>query len=488
MTGALWRSAFVAGVFALHPLHVESVEWVCERKDVMNTFFGLLSLIAYARYAGRGEMEQGRKGAEGKCSEGTSSPIPIFYWLSLLFFACSLMSKPMLVTLPFVLLLLDYWPLCRLSFNPTSNIQHPKLSIQFLVLEKVPFLALTVADSIATFLAQKAGGAIVSADTLPIGRRLANALMAYFHYLRDTFWPANLSACYPPSEHWLVWQPLLAAVILICLTVLILRQRRSYLLMGWLWFLGTLVPVIGLVQTGAQTIADRFMYFPLIGLTICFTWGAFDLLRRWPMHKPFLVFGSVALLALCAYTTRRQVSFWKDDFTVFTRALAVTQNNFVAHNLYAIALQKHGRYDEAFEHLKESVRINPRNPDPYVGMAVYRGNQGDIRSAKEYAATALQLSSNNPEAHDAFGVALLLQGSAAEAETYFAQAVKLRASFAIARMHWAVSLREQGKLDEAITQLREALRYQPDSTEIQEQMNATLIKKGGAGKIPGRSP
>ena len=480
MTGALWRSAFVAAVFALHPLHVESVAWACERKDVLSTFFGLLAIWAYVGYvqckARAGAAGGGRRlpGANRTGHAAGSAPrraqLSVLYLLSLLLFACSLMAKPMLVTLPFVLVLLDFWPLHR--FQRTHS---PLPSAHPILVEKLPFLALTVADSLVTFLAQKAGGAIVSADTLSAGRRVANALMAYLHYLRDAFWPAHLSICYPAAGIWPVWQPLFAAIVLIILSALVLRQRRhAYLFTGWFWFLGTLVPVIGLVQTGAQTIADRFMYFPLVGLAICVAWGAVELFRSRPAAKPILVLAALVSLGACAGVTRRQVSFWQDDIAVFGRAIAVNPANSLAHYLYALGLQKQQRYDEACEHLTEALRLNPRTGGAHVNLAVYLGMRGDLQAALSHANTALDINPADADAHDTLAVALLQLGRKPEAEEHFRQAIRLRPSHAAARNHLAVALMQSGSWDEAIAQLREALRYEPSSAEFQQNLNYAL--------------
>jgi tetratricopeptide (TPR) repeat protein len=480
MTGTFWRSAFVAAIFALHPLHVESVAWVCERKDVLSTFFGLLSLGAYVRYV-QSKVQSPKSKVQGPKSEvgGPWSffhlPSSIFYLLSLALFAFSLMSKPMLVTLPCVLLLLDYWPLQRLELST--------------VFEKLPFFALTVADSIVTFWAQKAGGAVVSTQFLPVSSRVANALMAYLHYLRTAFWPAGLSISYPATSHWPFWQPLCAAGLLLVLTGLVLRQRqRPYLFTGWFWFLGTLVPVIGLTQIGAQTVADRFMYFPLVGLAICVAWGSLDLFGPRPAGRVSLVVAGTLSLVLCAIVTHRQVCFWKDGLTLFSRALAVTKDNFVAHDHVGMALNKLERHDEAIQHYREAVRICPVYAEGYVGLAFSLGTQGHLPEALACAAKAVQLRPDSPEAHDCLGVALQLQGKTVEAETHFVQAVKLRPSFADARNHWAYALLEQGRIDEAIAQLRTALRITPDSAEFQQRLSYALSRKASANQASPPQP
>jgi tetratricopeptide (TPR) repeat protein len=392
----------------------------------------------------------------------------------------------MLVTLPCVLLLLDYWPLQR--FKLTT--QHSKLKTLLpFFLEKLPFLALTVADSVVTFLAQKAGGAIVTTELLSIHSRIANASMAYLHYLCTAFWPSGLSISYPAISHWTLWQPLCAAGLLLVLTGLVLRQRqRPYLFTGWFWFLGTLVPVIGLTQIGAQTVADRFMYFPLVGLAICVAWGSLDLFGARPAGRVSLVVAGTLSLVLCAIVTHRQVCFWKDGLTLFSRALAVTKDNFVAHDHVGMALNKLERHDEAIQHYREAVQICPVDAEGYVGLAFSLGTQGHLAEARACAAKAVQLRPDSPEAHDCLGVALQLQGKAVEAETHFVQAVKLRPSFADARNHWAYALLEQGRIDEAIAQLRTALRIKPDSAEFQQRLSYALSQKASANQAPPPQP
>ena len=499
MTGALWRSAFVAALFALHPLHVESVAWIAERKDVLSTFFGFLSIWAYVRYVQKSKIQGLWSVVRGPAS--ILHPLSSFWYvLSLLLFACSLMSKSMLVTLPCLLLLLDYWPLgrwrvssggCRVA-RQKPDVQGSKFRVQGsrflpLLLEKLPFLALSLAFSAITFRAQQAGGAVVPTDLLPLDARLANALMAYLYYLRNAIWPIYLSAAYPPQQ-WLPWQHLLAATTLGGLTVLLLwRLRQPYLLTGWFWFLGTLVPVIGIVQVGSQTMADRFTYFPLVGLGICLAWGAFDLATRSynpagsPLPKAAArsmlgAFGLLSLLA-CAAVTRQQVSYWKDSLALFGRALAVTSNNLAAHNLYGLALEADGRTPEAIEHYREALRINPASPTTHVNLGSALGSQGNLEAAISHNLKALEITPDYPEAHDNIGVALFMQGKTNDADAHFSEAVRLRPSFAQARSHWAHALQQEGKLDDAILQLREALRYAPGAAEIHLQLSSILARK-----------
>ena len=489
MVGALWRSAFVAGLFALHPLHVESVAWVAERKDVLSTCFGLLCLLAYTRYvekskAGRGGPTQPAI-RPAQSAAWLSRYLSPFYLLSLCLFALSLMSKAMLVTLPLLLLLLDYWPLQRFRFTP----QRPKLkSLLPLIWEKLPFLALSLAFSLITYAAQRAGGAVVPTGLLPLDARLANALMAYLYYLRNAFWPLYLSAAYPPQS-WQPWQPLLAATVLAGLTWLLLwKWRRPYLLTGWLWFLGTLVPVIGLVQVGAQTMADRFMYFPLVGLSVCVAWGAFDLVAhasqragfRSPKAAAASIANACALLALlaCAAVARQQVAYWRDSLTLFGRALSATSNNLAAHNLYGLALQADGRSQEAIAHYQEALRINPASPQTLVNLGSALGSQGNLAEAIACNVKALEIMPDYPEAHDNLGVALFQQGKPGEAAAHFGEAVRLRPSFVQARSHWAAALQQAGQLDDAALQLREALRYAPAAASLHLQLGSLLAQQG----------
>ena len=494
MTGAVWRSAFVAAVFALHPLHVESVAWVAERKDVLSTFFGLLAIWAYVCHTGKSQVQSPKpKVAGGPATQhatGLTFHVSLFYLLSLLLFACSLMSKAMLVTLPFVLLLLDYWPLNRFQKTQAPHRTAPSIlrPSSFILFEKLPFLALSLAFSLITFRAQHTGGAVVPTSLLPLDARLANALMSYLYYLRNALWPAYLSAASPPQQ-WLPWQPLLAATILAGLTVLLLwKWKQPCLRTGWFWFLGTLVPVIGIVQVGSQTMADRFMYFPLIGLSICLAWGAFDLATevskpaasRVPKAAALSMLGLFGLLSLiaCAGVTRQQVSYWKDSLSLFGRALTVTSKNLTAHNLYGLALEADNRTPEAIEHYREALRINPASPGTHVNLGSALGSQGNLEGAISHNLKALEITPDNPEAHDNVGVALLMQGKPGDAAAHFSDAVRLRPSFAQARSHWAYALQQEGKLDDAILQLREALRYAPAASGIHLQLSSILAQKG----------
>ncbi|MFZ2640590.1 MAG: tetratricopeptide repeat protein [Verrucomicrobiia bacterium] len=337
MTGSLWRSAWVAALFALHPLHVETAAWVSERKGVLSTFFWLLTLWSYARYA--------QFNAQGLRIQAGSG-----YALALLFFTCSLLTKPIVVTLPFVLLLLDYWPLER--WKPG----HTPQRWRELIVEKIPFFLLAGIVSLVTFC--KAPDGVLSA-----GQRISNALISYPRYLAKMLWPLDLAVPYPHPWHWPLWEALLAAAFLAAVTRWVIQQapRRPYVAMGWFWFLGTLVPVLGLVRmSGHYSIADRYTYVPLIGIFVAAAWAAGEAASRSRPWRTAVSVLAVLLLCSCAWRTVHQLGFWRDSGTLFTHALQVTDKNFVAHTNLGFHLENSGRLDEAIKHYMAAVRICPQ--------------------------------------------------------------------------------------------------------------------------------
>jgi len=339
MTAALWRSAFVAALFALHPLHVESVAWIAERKDVLSTLFWLLTMIAYLSYV--------------------RHPSIIRYLLAILVFALGLMAKPMLVTLPFVLLLLDYWPLGRLRLRGDVN----RKSWSRPVREKVPFFILSAISSVVTFLVQQKGGAMSRLDWIPLIIRFGNAFVSYVKYIGKMFWPSRLAVLYPyPADMALLW-PMMSALVLLAVSVLVIRlaPKYKYLLVGWLWYLGTLFPVIGLVQVGSQALADRYTYIPLIGLFIIIGWVLPDLLSKWQYRRTTLGISAGIVLVAMLLCTRMQVSHWRNSKFLFEHALNVTKNNNTMHTSYGSVLLDEGRYEQAVAHFNEALRLNPEN-------------------------------------------------------------------------------------------------------------------------------
>jgi Flp pilus assembly protein TadD len=390
MTGALWRSAFVAALFALHPLHVESVAWISERKDVLSTFFGFLALGTYARYTGakNSKFKLPSSKPDASCNPHHTTR---YYWLSLIFFALGLLSKPMLVTLPFVLLLLDYWPLRRTtssalaphhasritqSPNPQPSTFDSRLLIRLLV-EKVPFFALAVASSVVTFLVQRKGGAVADFASVSFAPRLGNALISYLRYLKKMAWPNDLAIAYPPVE-WFVWQEVGAALILVALTILLLRARRPYLVTGWLWFLGVLFPVIGVVAIGSQSMADRYSYVSLIGIFLMLSWGAAEVWACRRVSSSVLAGVSVAVLLALAGRTFLQVRYWQGSVSLFTHALTVTEHNTVAHSSLGAALLQEGRTAEAKSHLISALQFSPRFAEAHYHLGLLLLAEGQL--------------------------------------------------------------------------------------------------------------
>jgi tetratricopeptide (TPR) repeat protein len=449
MTGAIWRSAFVAAVFALHPLYVESVAWASERKDLLSTLFWMLTMGAYALY--------------------TQQPTLRRYLLVFLFLALGLMAKPMLVTLPFVLLLLDYWPLQRLQLGRSSRInKSTSENRRFLLLlrEKAPLIGLTVASSIVTFIVQRSGGAMGSLETVPLGDRVANAIVSYTSYIRKSLWPSDLAVFYPHQGKTLeLWQVAGAAILLLGISGIVIWKIRRfrYLAVGWFWFLGTLVPVLGIVQVGIQGMADRYMYVPLIGLSIIVAWGFTDLLSKWHYQKGGLAFAATTVLLALTGATSSQISYWHDGIRLFEHAIRVTTNNYVAETNLGVALQVHGRTDEALEHYLESLRINPSYEFSHYNLGLILAGQGKTDEAITHFSEAVRLNSRVPEAHNNLGVLLAKKGKNSEAIEQFAEALQLNPAFVDARSNLGLLLMTLGKTDEAITQFNDALRLQPDN-------------------------
>jgi tetratricopeptide (TPR) repeat protein len=434
MTGALWRSAFVAALFALHPLHVESVAWVSERKDVLSTLFWLLTMWGYARYVDHPGLNR--------------------YLMVLLLFALGLMAKPMLVTLPFVLLLLDYWPFGRVQLRQSSKGSYTEAqgsSAFHLVLEKAPLFALAAVSSVLTLLAQYKAGALKTLDIIPVEFRSANALVSYMSYIGKMIWPHNLAVFYPHPGMVPMWQAVGAGLFLVCLSILFVipvgaGRRFPYLTVGWLWYLGTLVPVIGLVQVGSQAMADRYTYIPLIGLFIMISWSSYDFVRGWRNTRVVLAISTgVVLLALMACTWV-QVGLWKNSTTLFKHAFNVTDNNYKAHNLMGIALERQGRLKEALRQYSEALRIKSDYPEAYYNTGNVLMRQKRLKEALRQYSEALRIKPEYPEAHNNMGVALARQGRLKEAINHFYAALRIKPDFSDAHDNLGVALAQQGRI------------------------------------------
>ena len=401
LTDAFWRSAFVAAVFAVHPLHVESVAWIAERKDVLSAVFFMLVLLAYGRY--------------------TAAPSPGRYSVVILLFTLGLMSKPMLVTLPLVLLLLDYWPLQRFpaAISPNSArklVSHREQKPFQLILEKVPLLTLSVASAVATFIAQrKALGWI---EQLPVTPRVTNALVSYVIYIWQMLWPVNLAVFYPHPENRLpFWEVILALTILIAVSIaaVALRKQRAYFITGWLWYLVMLVPVIGIAQVGWQARADRYTYLPQIGLYIIVTWAVVDLSASWRRQKAILGGVAAIVIAALSWVAWTQVTYWRDSETLWTHTLAVTPKNDVAENNLGIVLLGRGRVDEAISQLERAIALRPENGPAHNNLAKAFLQKGDVDKAMSHYYKLLEIEPENSEAHNIVGTVLVQHGRVKDA-------------------------------------------------------------------------
>ena len=467
MTGALWPAAFVAALFAWHPLHVESVAWISERKDVLSTFFALLTLLAYARYAHHvtGDMCQVTR------TNSTSSPVTrhpsCFYWLALLFFALGLMSKPILVTLPFVMLLLDYWPLHRLS----SGTGRPATALR-LAWEKWPFFLLTIISCVVTFLvqSQRSGDAVASLELVPLHYRFCNALVSYGLYLLKMVWPVGLAVFYPLPDHltWILMAAITSAVILVIISSFVWRAGRAhaYLPVGWLWFLGTLVPVIGLVQVGGAALADRYTYIPSIGVFIAVTFGICDLADRFQFPKKAIATTAVLILATCLILTENQLRYWHDSETLFAHALAVTKNNHVAHVNLGVALEEKGELNEALAEYRAAEQLAPELYHTHNNLGNLLDNLGHPNNALIEYRWAVLLNPSLPSLHNGAGMVLAELGRFDEALRQFKEAARLDSTYPWAHLEIGKLRLKQGRDAEAIDELRAALRIDPDNFQI----------------------
>lgn len=511
-TGAVWRSAFVAAIFALHPLHVESVAWIAERKDVLSAFFWMLALLAYVRFVERPGARR--------------------YALLLLAFGAGLMSKSMIVTMPVVALLLDVWPLGRTVSRA-------------LIVEKLPLFGLSAAVSAVVFLAQRGGGAVLSVDQLPLAARLANALVSYVVYAAKLFWPSNLAVFYPFPASLAASQAIAAGAAIAVVSAFAVheRVRRPYLLVGWLWYLATLLPVIGIVQVGLQARADRYTYIPLIGLSIILAWGAAELGARRPRAV-----AAVAVVAIVAWAaaTRSYLSAWQDSASLFQHAVGAVAGNYVAYNNLGVALRdrgdavapianfqtalairpeyaeaqnnlgeallRQGRTDEAMVHVADALRLNPSLPEAHVNLGAILSRQGQTAAAVEQYRTAVELDPANAEAHGGLGAILTdlgrfqaalpelaeaarlkpddadghynlgrlygLTGRTAEAIAEFSRAVALRPDDPQSRYNLGVALASADLLDRAIEEFRAAVRLSPGYANAHFNLGNALAQAG----------
>lgn len=479
ITSARWPSAMAAAVFALHPLHVESVAWIAERKDVLSAFFWMVTLWGYARYVAR--------------------PEPVRYALTLLAFCLGLMAKPMVVTLPLVLILLDYWPFKRGHH----------------ILEKLPFLALSAAASVVTYVVHQDAAAVISLESLPIGTRIENALVSYAVYIGKMFWPTRLAVFYPYPSGSLLWPAILAGIGIAAVTLaaILAARKRPYLIVGWLWYLVTLAPVIGLIQTGQQARADRYMYIPMIGLSIALIWGAVEILQPWPRFAAALGAG---VAAACVVLTWSQVRYWQDDVSLYQHAIDVTTDNYtarfnlassldalgdddgaakqlaeavrirpnaaVAHVQLSQYLNKQGRTDEALAHLHTAEALKPGDADIHYRIGLLLGVAGRTEESAAELSDSVRLDPAHFDAHRNLGISLAILGKLPQAADEFRAAVRIKPDDASARFNLGMALANLGRAREAIAQFSEAVRIKPDYAEARAALDQAMAEERGAGK------
>jgi protein O-mannosyl-transferase len=464
MTGALWRSACVAALFSLHPLRIESVAWAAERKDLLGGLFWMLTLWAYLRYVRRPETKN--------------------YLVILLSFSLGLMAKPTVVTLPFALLLLDYWPLGRFPWGPPPADKslwacwEPRSSARLLV-EKLPLFILTGISSLATYVVVRRAGDVPGLDSIPLDLRIGNSLVSYVKYMEKTIWPMDLACLYPhPMDALSFWLVAGSFILLggISLLVFFHAKRHPYLPVGWLWYLGTLIPVIGLVHVGAQGMADRFTYLPHMGLFLAAVWGVGDLTLKWPYRNAFLYSGSCVILFLFALSTHDQLRHWKDSTSLFSRAIEVTRNNFLAQYFLGNALARENRPAEAAIHFAESLRMNPHNYSALYNLAFIMAREGRLEEATFYYSEALRLNPSDATIHNNLGNLWVRRRNPDRAVRHFLEALKIHPDYATAHNNLANVLIEQGRLQEAIHHYSEALRIQPGFAETRYNLERALQK------------
>jgi tetratricopeptide (TPR) repeat protein len=455
MTGALWRSAFVAAVFAIHPLRVESVAWVAERKDVLSGLFFMLTIGAYVRYVDECKVQS------AKCK--------VFYLSVIALFALGLMCKPMLVTLPVVLLLLDYWPLKRVEARDLSG----------LVLEKLPLLALSAASCVATVVAQREAIQPTGVYSLPL--RLANALVTCMVYLGQMVWPAGLAAFYPyPHNGLLAREVVLAGTLLAGLSAVALGRRRKqpWLLVGWLWYLVMLLPVVGVIQVGGQAHADRYTYLPQIGISVAITW----LVAEWRLNRVALgglMAGVLALFMVCAW---QQTAYWQNGETLWTHTLACTTDNNIAQDNLGVILAQKGRMDAAITCFQQALQIEPDFAEAHNNLGNALLQMGKVDAAITHCQRALQISPEDAQARLNLGNALFRKGGVGDAITQYRKALQIDPAFAMAHNNLGTVLRQEGRVDEAITEYQKALQIKPNEAEFHNNLGKALQQKGRVGE------
>jgi len=464
LTGALWPSAFVAALFALHPLHVESVAWAAERKDVLSAFFWFLTLLIYREF--------------------TVKRKPWLYVLALVTFMLGLMSKPMLVTLPLIMLLLDFWPLDRLSGEQGPGQRLPAGRVGALVKEKIPFFLCSLLSAAVTVYAQNKGGAVKALAEVPLQLRIENAPVAYVTYLGKTLWPHNLAMLYPLPQSIPLWQATGSLLVLLLVSGAAIRAARTYpyLAVGWFWFLVTLVPVVGLVQVGLQAMADRYTYIPLIGLFIMAAWGGRDMTKSLPHREGILALLAAVVIIASAAATFHQVGFWRDSITLYRHTLQATTGNYIIHDNLGLSLERTGDLDAAIREYEEALRINPLYQRSLANLGLALARKGDLDTAIRLYREALRINPAYKEVHNNLGLALARKGNLDAATGEYQEALRISPDYVEAHNNLGIAFARKGNLEAAIGEFQEALRVSPDNVDAYKNLERARALAGAGVK------
>jgi tetratricopeptide (TPR) repeat protein len=457
MTGKIWASAFVAAAFALHPLHVESVAWIAERKDVLSGFFWMLTIASYVRYTEYQSI--GR------------------YLLVFLVFGLGLMAKSMLVTLPFVLLLLDYWPLGRFQWG--RRFGHRRWSSPHLIIEKIPLFILSAVSSIVTYVVQQHAGAMELEKIYPLNIRILNSAVSYIAYIGKLIYPSRLAVLYPyPGDSLPLWQPIVSILMLVAISAGVLYSSKRYLTTGWFWYIGTLVPVIGLVQIGQQMMADRYTYLPSIGIFIMVAWGTAELAARWRYREIILGICAGIMLITLSICTLLQIRYWRTSSALFERAISVTKNNYIMHCNYGTSLSEEGRYDEAIKHLSIALQINPSYYYVHYAIGTVLLKQEKFDEAIECFKKSLRFKPNFYKAYSGLGGALYKQGKTDLAIENWKMALSLNPYYHLPGYNIGEAMIEQGRYEDSIYYFKAAVKAKPDWAEAYYEMGRAFYLQG----------
>jgi len=459
-TGSLWQSSFVAALFALHPMHVESVAWVAERKDVLSAFYWILTLLLYSEYVMK------RK--------------PALYFLSLVSFMLGLMSKPMLVTLPVIMLLMDFLPLDRYRQKELEQGLHDLSGRAIGILkEKIPFFAFSLFSAIVTIYAQNKGGAIKSLDVVPIGLRAENALIAYVKYIIKTLWPHDLAVLYPLSPSIPLWQVACSLLVILLLSAATVwaGRRHPYLPVGWFWFLVTLLPVIGIIQVGIQSMADRYSYIPGIGLFIMVAWGVPDMARGLKHRDAILAVLAGVVMTASTVLTWQQLGYWQDNISLYRHTLQITTGNYLINNNLGIALADNGDLDAAIREFQAAIGINPNYANAHYNLGNAFCRTRNMDAAIQEFQEAIRINPNNADAHYNLGAALASQGNLDAAIQEYQEAIRLNPIDAMAHINLGAAFASRGNLDAAIQEFQEGLRINPNDLKAQTNLGIAIAQR-----------